>query len=199
MNLDALKATYQTMWGNCTVTPSRVAEVTQVSSRLVEQRAKLTYLNVENITTVPWWFVALVHEREASQQWWANIANGDPWNRPTIHVPRGRGPFKSWLDAAVDALTKTPVGTLRRVNDWKDWSAEGALVVLEMYNGFGYEIWHHENSPYIWAATNHEERGKYVKDGVFDPSVWDMQLGCAAMLKRMVELDPSIKFGGAVA
>ncbi len=194
MNLNQLKMTYVQLWADCSVTPLRLAEVTQVALRLVEQRAKLTYQHVENLTSVPWWVVALIHEREASQAWWANIANGQPWNKITTAVPRGRGPFKSWLDAAVDALTKTPIYTLRRVSDWKDWSAAGALIILEMYNGFGYELYHHEWSPYIWAATNHEERGKYETDGHYNASVWDMQLGCAAMLKRMLELDPTITF-----
>jgi hypothetical protein len=33
-----------------------------------------------------------------------------------------------------------------------------------------------------------------VRDGVFDPNVWDGQLGCAAMLKGMMKIDPTIAF-----
>jgi lysozyme family protein len=190
-----LIAAYNDRWPKTQILPAKQHEVDQVARRLVEARAKLTYQHVENLTGVPWWVVALIHEREANQAWWANIANGEPWNRTTRNVPRGRGPFKSWLDAAKDALSNTPVYTLRRVSDWKDWSAGGALVLLEMYNGFGYELYHHENSPYIWAGTNFQQRGKYVADSHYDPSVWDTQLGCAAMLKRMVELEPDIGLG----
>lgn len=195
MNLQQLKASYEKLWSTCEITPSRMKEVTEVAERLIESKAKLTYLNVENLTGVPWWVVAIVHEREASQEWWANLANGQPWNKVTTKVPKGRGPFKSWLDAAVDALKNAPPYFARN----KDWSAGGVLIGLVQYNGLAYEFKHDEWSPYIWAATNHEERGKYVTDGHFDPTVWDMQLGAAAMLKRMRELDPSIQFGGSAS
>jgi lysozyme family protein len=36
----------------------------------------------------------VIHEREASQSWKANLAQGDPWNAVSIHIPRGRGPFR---------------------------------------------------------------------------------------------------------
>lgn len=182
------------LWASCVITPARVVEVSQVATRLLKYKS--TYQDIQTATTVPWFVVAVIHEREASQAWWANIANGEPWNRITRQVPRGRGPFSNWRAAAIDALTQCPLYTLRRVSDWKDWSAGGTLVLLEMYNGFGYEAVHHEASPYIWAATNHEEWGKYVKDSVWSPHVWDQQLGCAAMLLRMRELDPSITFTG---
>lgn len=197
-NVIALTETYKQLYPTCKILPSKQKEVEEVAGRLCENRAKMAYLNVENIIKstmnahVPWWFIAVVHEREASQAWWANIAQGDPWNRVSRHVPRGMGPYKSWQDAALAALTKTPVGTLRRVSDWRDWSIGGALVVLEMYNGFGYENFHHERSPYIWAATTLEEWGKYIQDGVWSSHVWDQQLGCAAMLKQMQVIDPSI-------
>lgn len=186
----------QIRWADTYITPSRVKEVTETAQRLVAPKAKAMYVSVSKITTVPWWVIAVIHEREASQAWWANIAQGDPWNVVSRHVPKGRGPFKSWTEAAVDALTRTPLFTLRRVSDWHDWSAGGTLTLLEMYNGFGYETIHHEASPYIWAATNHQEMGKYIRDGVWSATVWDQQLGCAAMLKRMQELDESIIMNG---
>lgn len=196
IDIQKLIVTSQAMWANCSILPKRSDEVTRVARRLVAPSAKTRYVSVSGITGIPWWVIAVIHEREAGQAWWANIAQGDPWNSISTHKPRGRGPFKSWEEAAIDALTKTPVFTLSRVNLWQDWTAGGTLVLLEMYNGFGYELYHHENSPYIWGATNHQERGKYIADGCWSSTVWDQQLGCAAMLKRMQEMDSSITMDG---
>lgn len=190
MNLNQLKASYEQMWANCTIQPSMVAELTQVCTKLMDQQHKGAYQAVEKITGVPWFVIAVIHEREASGHWWASIAQGDPWNRLSTHIPKNRGPFKSWQDAAIDALKNCPPFMAKN----QDWSAGGTLIHLVQYNGLGYEFKHNEWSPYIWAATNHQERGKYVADGHYDPSAWDAQLGCAAMLKRMFELDPSLHF-----
>jgi lysozyme family protein len=180
----------QARWQKCQITPSRANEVASVASRLAASVAKTAYLAVENATGVPWWVVAVIHEREASQDWECSIAQGDPWNRVSTHVPKGRGPFPSFLAAAVDALKNcAPKAAV-----WKDWSAGGTLTILEEYNGLGYEDYHAEASPYIWGATDQEQRGKYSGDSEYSAVLWDTQLGCAAMLKKMMELDTSITF-----
>jgi lysozyme family protein len=193
MNLVALKASYEKMWADCQVQPAKIHELTQVAIKLCDQQHKMAYVAVQKLTAVPWFVIGVIHEREASGAWWANIAQGDPWNRISTHVPKNRGPFRSWQDAAVDALKNCSPFMARNM----DWSAGGTLIHLVQYNGLAYELHHNEWSPYIWAATNHEERGKYVTDGHYDPRAWDAQLGCAAMLKRMSELDPDVKFPGS--
>jgi lysozyme family protein len=177
-------------WAKCEVKPSRIAEVNEVAERLVEPIARSKYIILSNLTSVPWWVIAVIHEREADQNWKCSIAQGDPWNHVSRHVPRGRGPFKDWFSAGVDALEKCAPFAGR----WKDWSAGGTLTLLELYNGTGYEDYHHEASPYIWGATTMEEEGKYIADGHYSATVWDTQLGCAALLKKMMELDASIRF-----
>jgi lysozyme family protein len=92
--------------------------------------------------------------------------------------------------AAVDALQNCAPYAAR----WKDWTAGGTLTLLILYNGTGYEDYHHEISPYDWGATDQEEEGKYTGDGKYSANVWDTQIGCAAMLKAMMALDPSIQF-----
>jgi len=62
-----------------------------------------------------------------------------------------------------------------------------------MSNGLGYAA-RHLPSPYIWSGTDQYRSGKYVRDGVYDPSVVDSQLGCAGLLLSMMALDPSIDF-----
>lgn len=188
MDYSQLIAGNQARWEKCSITPSRLGAVKEVAQRLCSALAKPHYIEAQNATGVPWWVIAMIHEREATQDWKANIAQGDPWNQVSRHVPRGRGPFKSWLEAAVDALVNCAPFAAR----WKDWSAGGALMLLDLYNGLGYELYHHEASPYLWAATNEEERGKYLADGKFDASVWDTQIGCSAMLKAMGAIDASI-------
>jgi lysozyme family protein len=130
-----------------------------------------------------------VHYREADLSWGLSIAQGDRWDRVSTHVPRGRGPFQSWRDAAIDALVKCAPFAAR----WTDWSMGGALTMFEEYNGTGYEEFHHENSPYNWGATNHEERGKYVADGKYDPAAWDKQIGAAALMKALFEIEQGTK------
>ncbi|WP_245453663.1 hypothetical protein [Bradyrhizobium sp. AC87j1] len=49
-------------------------------------------------------------------------------------------------------------------------------------------------SPYLWSGTNQYRAGKYVRDGVFDPGKVDPQLGCAALMIALMELDPDVSF-----
>jgi len=71
------------------------------------------------------------------------------------------------------------------------------LTLLERYNGIGYAA-RGLASPYLWSGTDQYIRGKYVADGVFDPSVVDKQLGCAGLIMRMMQIDPTITFTGAI-
>jgi len=143
-------------------------------------------------TGVPWPVIAVIHERECSQDWTASLAQGDPWNRISVHVPAGRGPFRSWEEAAIDALDKCAPYAARN----KDWSIGGLLTTLEEYNGLGYAA-RGVPSPYVWAGTDQYRSGKYIRDGVYDPDAVDSQPGCAGLLMAMMALDPTITFAGA--
>ena len=162
-----------------------------VAQRLVN--AKSRYLPVQRKTGVPWFVIAVIHERECSQSWDRSIAQGDPWNTASIHVPKGRGPFQSWEDAAYDALMNcSPYAA-----DWNDWTAGGALTLLEQYNGLGY-YFRGMPSPYIWSGTDQYVSGKFVADNIFRADVVDSQLGCAGLLIAMQKLDPTIRFSDEV-
>ena len=175
--------TYARQWDAMHIT--RLATVRAVAKRL--HAAKDHYLKIEKATGVPWWMVAVIHERESSQNWSRSLAQGDPWNRVSVHVPRGRGPFRSWEEAAIDALA-----TLKRLHKVTDWRLEKALYQLERYNGWGYH-WRGLASPYLWGGTTIQQRGKFVADGKFSPTTMDGQLGCAGMIYAMMDLDPSIQ------
>lgn len=174
-------------WAAAKILPAWDALAASVAARLVAARDR--YAAVAKATSVPWFVVAVIHERESSQSWKASLAQGDPWNRVSVHVPRGRGPFDSWEDAAIDALAVCPPHAAA----WRDWSAGGALCLLEQYNGLGYYRMGRP-SPYVWSGTNQYARGKYVADGHYDPQAVDKQLGCAALLIKMAALDGTVVF-----
>ncbi|HEY3898056.1 MAG TPA: hypothetical protein VGM54_05545 [Chthoniobacter sp.] len=176
-------------WSAVQVKPDYQALFQSTAKRLVAADAKARYVAVSAKTKVPWFIIAVIHEREASQSWKGNLAQGDPWNKVSIHVPKGRGPFKSWEDAAYDALVNCPP----KAASWTNWKPGGALTLLEEYNGLGYAA-KGRPSPYVWAGSNQYSKGKYVSDGHYDPNAIDHQLGCAPLLQTMMTLDATIKF-----
>ncbi len=188
-DLNALKAANADRWANAKLTRS----FTTVAKRLVAPDAKARYQAVSAKTGVPWAFIAVAHERESSQNWAGSLAQGDAWNKVSVHVPAGRGPFNSWEDAAVDALVNCSPRAARNA----DWTIGGMLTMLEQYNGLGYAS-RGRPSPYIWSGTDQYASGKYIADGVYDPSEVDQQLGCAGLLMAMTVLDSSIRFEGAI-
>lgn len=181
-DLNALAAVNAARWDDARLT----RDFGVVARRLVSPSGKARYQSVSAKTGVPWAVIAVIHERECSQDWTKSLAQGDPWNRTSVHVPGGRGPFISWEAAAVDALVNCPPYAARN----KDWSIGEALTKLEEYNGLGYAA-RGLPSPYLWSGTDQYTSGKYVRDGVYDPDAVDRQLGCAGLLKAMVALDPT--------
>lgn len=175
-----LKTANKTRWDACHISADKGPAFKVVADRLTEAGAFSRYKNVEKLTGVPWWFIAVVHQREASQSWNAQLGQGDPLNKKSTHEPKGRGPFKTWEDGAVDALVNCPPYAAKN----KDWSIGGALAKLEEYNGLGYAN-KDLPSPYLWAGTDQYTKGKYVADNKYDPNVVDQQLGCAGLLKFM--------------
>lgn len=189
-DIKKLIALNEARWRSMAINTAKVSQIDKVATRLTAPAAKARYVAVQNRTGVPWWVIAVIHEREASGSWSANLAQGDPWNRKSTHVPAGRGPFTSWEAAAIDALTNCAP----HAADWADWSPGGTLTLLEEYNGLGYYN-RGIPSPYLWAGTNQYAKGKYVADGKFDPNAVDTQLGCAALIARMMVRDSSISLG----
>lgn len=191
MDLATLKAANAVRWADAKLL--REGSFASVARHLVDPNAKARYQAVSARTGVPWFVIAVIHERESSQDWTASLAQGDPWNRVSVHVPAGRGPFTSWEEAAVDALVNCPPYAARN----RDWTAGGALTALEQYNGLGYAS-RGVASPYLWSGTDQYRSGKYIRDGVYDPDVVDSQLGCAGLLRGMMALDRTISFDGGI-
>ncbi len=185
-----LKGEYGRLWAAMIVSPSKVSTLDHIAGKLIASKAR--YQAVSAKTGVPWAAIALIHQMECGQDWSLNIAQGDPWNRRSVHVPKGRGPFNSWEEAAVDALAID--GTDRVAA----WGTERLCYELEKYNGFGSRN-KGINTPYLWSYSNHYTRGKYIADHVWDGNAVSGQAGAMPILSRMMALDSSISFGQAGA
>lgn len=167
--------------------------------KIVEKAADLVlegfarYAQVSAQTTIPWWWIGCIHHVEATCSFAGVLHNGEliiGTGKKTSLVPAGRGPFKSWEDAAIDALF------IKGLNHITDWSAGSALRVAESWNGNGYRRFHpSENTPYLWAQTTiNDGAGKYTTDGSFDPNAdTHNQTGFAAIMKEL-EKRGKIKF-----
>lgn len=181
-------------WARARVDAKWQAAIDVTAARLCAPVNKARFKAVEKAEGVPWFVIGIIKEREAGADpaFKRSIAQGDPWNAPSRNVPKGRGPFTSWEAAAHDALVDCAPYAAR----WRDWSIGGALTILMKYNGLGYFL-RGVPSPYLWSKTNQYIKGKYVRDGVYDPDFVDQQIGCAALLLAMQKLDPSIVFAPA--
>src|SRR6185437_1707421 len=121
VDLAKLTAANLARWNACHTLPEWERILDTVAHRLLN--AKSRYENVRTASGVPWPVIAVIHQRESSQSWTASLAQGDPWNHVSIHVPKDRGPFPSWEAAAEDALVICPPHAAH----WDDWTIEGAL------------------------------------------------------------------------
>jgi lysozyme family protein len=175
---------YASQWNRMAVKTDRIPDIRRAAARLLS--AKDRYLRAERISGVPWYLIAALHWRESAANFKTQLAQGDPLNRRSVHEPSGRGPFKSWEEGAYDALVR-----LKKLNRVKDWRLEKMLYYAEQYNGWGY-YYHRMPSPYLWGGTTIQRRGKYVADGRFSPTTWDVQPGVAALISQMMHLDPTI-------
>lgn len=165
------------------------------NNMLIINRAVLNkkrYETVARAVHCPWFLVAVIHYRESTFDFKSCLHNGDLLPGPTINVPKGRGPFQSWEDAAVDALK------INGVLNVKTWDLNHVFCFLEKYNGWGYRLYSGKNttpknsSPYIYSATPYYEKGKYKHDGNFDPNLIDQQIGAMAFIKTLYNLNQLI-------
>jgi lysozyme family protein len=131
----------------------------------------------------PWELIGGIHHMEAHCDFSRCLHNGEKIigrDIKTKLVPKGRGPFSTWEEAAVDALKLVGMHYI------KAWSIARLLEIAERYNGLGYIKYHPgDNSPYLWAQTSYNDGfGKYVSDGSYNElAPANGQTGLAAILK----------------
>lgn len=180
----ALRQEYERLFESCMIRLEHQASVDRIVDRLRDQRSR--YQSVGEQKGIPWSFVAVIHNMEASGDFSCHLHNGDSLEQRTVQVPagrpkRGRPPF-TWEESAGDALS------LKRLGARTDWSVAGTLYQLERYNGWGYRLHHpHVLSPYLWSFSNHYQRGKYVADGTWSDTAVSRQCGGAVLLRRLAE------------
>lgn len=163
----------------------RQKEFDRIADRLIANKER--YVAVEKDTGVPWWMIAVLHLRESDANFKTYLGNGEPLSRKTRLVPKGRGPFESWHEGAVDALRFDRLTTI------KDWRIEKVLYFCESFNGFGYAM-RGLPSPYVFGGTSVQRPGKYIADGRWSGTTMDSQPGCAPIIQALAKLDPTIEF-----
>jgi lysozyme family protein len=180
----ALRKEYEDLFNSCIIKPEKIAAVEAIIDNLLAKQA--VYQAVGDPLGIPWHFIAVIHNMEASLNFTRHLHNGDLLTARTVHVPKGRPvkgtpPF-SWEESAIDALT------MRGLEKVTDWSLAGTLYQLEGYNGWGYRLYHqHVLTPYLWSYCNHYTSGKYVADGTWSDTAKSQQCGAAVLLRRMAE------------
>ena len=183
-SLPALREEYLSLWARAHLRPERATAATNLARLLWASRER--YERAGAPFRVPWQVVAIIHSLEGGGSrgdFTRHLHNGDPLTARTVNVPRGKpatgSPPFTWEASASDALA--------RFAAWSDWSLPGTLYQLERYNGMGYRIRVSPPvpSPYLWSWTTVYERGKFVRDGVYDPTAVSAQCGAGALLKAM--------------
>lgn len=187
----ALEGDYLACLARCKVTEN--VEAASVAKRLIKDVD--SYKSVEQVTGVPAAVIMALNERESSGNLNTYLGNGDSLHRPTVHVPKNRGPFKTWEAGAIDALHLDGLDRVKAMLG--GWSWPRTLYESELYNGFGPRN-HGRHSGYLWAGTNIYTGGKYVSDGVWSATTWDQQLGVVPVILALIERDSSLTFDKAV-
>lgn len=170
---------YAKWWDRMKIDPSREIEFDRLAEKLFANRER--YGAIEAKSGVPWPLIAVLHLRESSCDFGTYLGNGQSLKRKTTIVPRGRGPFTSFEEGALDALRIDGLSAV------KDWRLEKMLFFAEAFNGGGYAL-RGLPSPYVWGGTNIQQPGKFVRDGKFNPRVMDTQPGCAPILATLFAL-----------
>lgn len=197
---ESVKADYKALWAKMSVVKTGAA--TAQAKTIIKYKAR--YQAVEKLTRdtggpgVPWFVIGALHMRESNGDFSTWLHNGDPMkNRAgepvqTVHVPAGRppDPAVSWEDGAYDALV-----TCEQLDAITAWGPEHVAYAAEKFNGFGYRSPSRNiPSPYLWGGTSVQKRGKFVRDGHYDASVMDNQIGVMAVLKMVMKLDKDARF-----
>lgn len=177
---------YQKLWDSMIVNPTALQAVKLAATHIEAFKERYKNVAQQVNTTMPWYFVGLIHHMESGQSFDRHLHNGDPLTARTTHVPAGRpttdNPPFTWEYSAIDAL-KGQGFTIDT-----DFSVRALLSNLEAYNGRGYRG-HDIYSPYIWSKTNHYDKGYYTGDGKYDSNARSQQIGCAPILYFLINSD----------
>jgi len=218
--IPALIVKNQKRWENMHIKANRLPELHRRGAILCAPENKVRYQGVTarlqelnktdpTIVAVPWWFIAIVSEREygGPPHWDKQLGQGDALGAVSHNEPAGRGPFlthswdttptvanpvradDAWTRCCLDALIDCDPHAAR----WTNWTPGGTATIFEEYNGIGYAL-KGVPSAYVWSGSDQYVSGKYVADHVYRAGVIDVQEGCMPLLGAMMAIDPTIKF-----
>lgn len=142
---------------------------------------------------IPMVWMITSFERESGLDFRTSPAQGDRWDRVSVNVPRGAGPFKSFTAAAIWSYKHDGVD-----KNSAPWSWPYMCWKWEAFNGFGPRD-HGRVSGYNFSGTNQYDPpegkgGKYVSDGQWSSSTVDRQLGCVPLAIELTLLEPALSF-----
>jgi lysozyme family protein len=179
-SFESLKKDYEYRYSTAKIQADQAGIVSNSGKFIVQNRSRFEQVAKE--IGCPWCFVGILSVMEAGHSFRGWLANGNPLTGKTYDVPAGlevpgKNPPYDWAEAAVVSLK------LKGYQAVKEWNIPYMLYCFEVWNGWGYYNRSHL-SQYVWASTQYEEPGRYVKDG---PDGWDDnalsdQAGCAALL-----------------
>ena len=175
--------TYAEMFTQAKIKPEKISEVKWVAQKIRANKPRYEAVVLSLANGMPYWFVGIIHFMEGGGKFSTHLHNGDPLTARTKNVPAGRPvkgqpPF-SWEESAIDALT------YMKYDKVTDWGIQNCLDLFERYNGMGYKK-KGLPSPYLWSYTQFYTKGKYVKDGKYDPNAISKQPGVAAIMKELL-------------
>src|SRR5215831_4461698 len=192
---DVLAPEYATLLAAMLVDPGRKHKLTARAATVRElgERHRDEWAEVTAKTGVPRLWGLASFERESSSDYSRSPAQGDRWDRVSVNVPRGLGPYADWGDACIAAYAIDKLNVVGAPN----WIWTRSCYEGELYNGFGPRT-HGRRTGYLWSWTNIYTGGKYVADGRWDPDTQDQQCGMVPMMVALLRLDASLELVDAL-
>lgn len=191
---------YRRMWNLCEIDPGKEEQVKRtmgiIKGSLVRYQyvaKKLGAVNTENFAYI----LGVIHYKEASCNFKGVLHNGERiigTGKKTSLVPKGRGPFETWEEAAIDAIKIESSRWKKLLSGSQDIG--DILWCIERYNGTGYinGAGKSETTPYLWACSNiNDGVGLYTSDGKYDPNAPTGASAGAGLLLKQFALEGKFK------
>src|SRR5688572_23510346 len=105
MNFTSLENEYTNLISTMEVRPEWKDAIDRRARAILANKAR--YEEVSLVTNVPWYVIGVIHSLECNLDFGQALHNGDPiigTGKKTYRVPRGKGPFSTWEEGAIDAL-----------------------------------------------------------------------------------------------
>ena len=141
---------------------------------------KPRYDQVANATGVPWYVIGMIHEMEGGLNFATHLHNGDPLTARTVHVPSGPPAYRrSPVPVGGQRHRRADDGGLSRGQTVDDRAHRLPARGLQW---LGLSLAQHRRQ-HALSVERHQQlpKGKFVRDGVFDPNAVSGQIGAMAL------------------